>query len=242
MVSLLRENDISSSIPPWAKTHGFLEIVMKKIIQSSLILVAFFTLVSLFTPKTAFASEGTFEIRSTNRESYRCWAASLYMPNYRYRVIIGCIDLIYPPQPPELYRYYIIWANPTSGGKAIRLGELGGGKGNFEVREPFSELFVSLENANNIKVPSDQIVMRGKVEPVNFLLRSSTPTPTPRIIEEEQQSETEKVSENEEATPDTSQLSTREKLVLALKRAGIAAVVALVVIIGLVFVVSRSRG
>lgn len=213
---------------------------MKKIIQLIFLSFAMFLLTLLIAPRETYASEGTFEIRSTNRETYRCWASSLYMPNYRYRIIIGCIDLIYPPQPPELYRYYIIWANPISGGKAIRLGELGGGKGNFEVREPFSELFVTLENANNIKVPSNQVVMRGRVEPIGFLLRSTTPTPTPRIDETSEEVIDEEVDQK---TPsDTSQLSTREKLVLALRRAGIAAVVALVVIIGLVFVVSRSRG
>ncbi len=199
--------------------------------------VALFFLVGLLTPNSALATEGTFEIRSTTRDQYYCWGASLYMPYNKYRLIVGCADLVYPPIPREAYKFYMLWANPIDNSKPMRLGQLGGGTGEFHVIKPFDELFVTLEYSDKTKDPSNIVVMRGVTQPIQSLLRRTTPTPTPTIEASEESTPT-----SEEAVVDTSELSTREKLVLALKRAGIAAVIALVVIVGLVFVVSRSRG
>ena len=77
--------------------------------------------------------------------------------------------------------------------------------------------------------------MKGEIKEVEFLEEAATPTPTP--AEEE-----EAVSEEEKVEAPVQALSTRQKLLLALRRAGIAALVALVAIIGLIFVVTRSRG
>jgi len=206
-----------------------------------LLLFSTFLVVGLVFPKNSFASEGTYEIRPTNQETYRCWASSIYIGS-KYEISIGCVDLIYPPKPPELYKYYILWVTPTNGKSAIRLGQLGGGTGNFTTKSSFSQLFVTLEKTNNPKTPSSQIVMRGSTQPIDFLLKPTTPTPTPTIAPENDQGGTDETDSSNTDNVDTSQLSTKDKLVLALRRAGVAAVVALVVIIGLVFVVSRSRG
>lgn len=197
----------------------------------------FFALLGLSfsKPRQSLASEGTFVVRSTNGEAYHCWAASLFMPYNKYRLIVGCADLVYPPIPRENYKFYMLWANPTDKSKPMRLGQLAGGTAEYAVPKPFNELFVSLEYAENVRAPSELIVMRGAVQPIESLLRPQSPTPTQEAVDQP-------TDTNQETTIDTSQLSTKDKLVLALKRAGVAAVVALVVIIGLVFVVSRSRG
>jgi len=78
--------------------------------------------------------------------------------------------------------------------------------------------------------------MRGNVESIEpFFQEGPTATPTPSTEggeEELQQEEPEQPSE----------LTTRQKFLLALRRAGVAALIALVALVGLIFVVTRSRG
>jgi len=140
-------------------------------------------------------------------------------------------SLIYPPRPPEVTTY-VMWATPISGKGPLRLGDLGKGEARFQVKQTFSSLFVTIEANANVKAPSSSIIMTGGVEPISFLQRPTTPTPTPEP----------EVTITEEESSSTSSLSTREKLLVALRRAGIAAVIALVAIVGLIFVVTRSRG
>ena len=181
----------------------------------------------------AFASEGTVELRSTTGEPYRCWAASVRMQNQEYRIPFTCKYLIYPAD--ENIFNYVVWATPKEGGNSVKLGTLGLGKGEFKTKKTFTGLFVTTEASKETKTPQGQTVMKGEVTDVEFLEEAATPTPTPGE-EEEVVPEEEKVE-----TPEQT-LSTRQKLLLALRRAGIAALIALVAIIGLIFVVTRSRG
>ena len=182
-------------------------------------------IVSLFLfSKVANASEGTVELRSTNNNDYRCFAASLLMPNTNYNIIVSCRDLLYPPQP-DLFTY-IMWAQPLEGANPAKLGELGIGKAIFETRVAFSNLYVTTEKNRGVRRPEGQIVMRGNVQSVSFLDRPETPTPTQTITEEE---------------PVQEELTTGQKLSLALKRAGIVILLALAATIGLVFVLTRPK-
>jgi hypothetical protein len=206
---------------------------MKKIIFTTFFSISLF----LFSVVSVKASEGVFYLRPTNKEAYRCWAASLYMPTSKYRLLVGCVDLIYPPQFPQLYKSYVLWSVPTAGGKAVRLGELAGGKAQFEVQKSFSSLFVTVEPNATPLAPSKNIVMQGSLEPIVFLQKPTSPTPSPKP------EVTTVKSTNETTSPqEVSSMTTKDKLILALRRAGIAAGVALVAIIGLIFVVSKSRG
>jgi hypothetical protein len=187
---------------------------------------------------TAYASEGTVEIRSTNGEPYHCWASSLYMTNNnRYKLIIGCVELIYPPQPPSLNKTYMLWAVPSDGGMVTKLGELAGGRAQFDVLKAFSALYVTIEANNQIKLPSKNMVMRGSITPISFLIKPISPTPTIIVAKNGTSA-----PDNQKSATDTSQLSTKDKLITALQRAGLAAGAALIGIVGLIFVVSRSRG
>lgn len=188
--------------------------------------VSFFIIGLFLLAKTTFASEGTVELRSTTDKDYRCFAASLLMENASYKVIVSCRDLIYPPQP-DLFTY-IIWATPLDEGNPVKFGELGIGKASFETKESFSNLFVTTERNRGVRRPEGQVVMRGSVESITFLDRPTTPTPTPSTTEQE-------------GEPAKAELTTGQKLTLALRRAGLVIFLALAATVGLVFILTRPK-
>lgn len=176
--------------------------------------------------KTTFASEGTVELRSTTDKDYRCFAASLLMENASYKVIVSCRDLIYPPQP-DLFTY-IMWATPLDGNNPVKYGELGIGKASFETKESFSNLFVTTERNRGVRRPEGQVVMRGGVASISFLDRPTTPTPTSSVPKGE-------------GEPAQEELTTGQKLALALRRAGLVIFLALAATVGLVFILTRPK-
>jgi hypothetical protein len=199
------------------------------------IIISIFTFVglALFLTRSVEASEGTFELGSTTGKNYRCFAASLLIE--KFSILVVCKDLVYPSGS------YVLWANPTDNSKPIRLGVLGYGRKSFSAGRSFSSLFVTLEANPNIKSPTGTRVMQGSINPITFLNQPTTPTPTPEKEDQEpdkpgEQKEDEKEDKGEDKKP-----TTREKLVTALKRAGIAALFALVALVGLIFVITRSR-
>lgn len=202
---------------------------MRKIVQISFLSISIFFLLAFFlSPNDVLASEGTIKLISTTQENYRCFASSLQMLNQVYKVTFSCRELIYPVDS-NIFNY-ILWAQPVGEGNPIKLGSLGLGKGQFEVKSAFSGLFVTTESNARVNKPQGRVVMRGNVEPISFLQEPTTPTLTPTKTE----------VQSEQPTQPT--LTTRQKLLLALKRAGIAALLTLITLIGLVFVVTRSRG
>jgi hypothetical protein len=179
------------------------------------------------------ASEGTFEMESTTRDNFRCFAASLLLENRKYKIIITCRNLIYPPNE-ELFTY-MLWANSAADDKNIKLGSLGIGKATFDTTKPFNRLFVTIEKDKRVRSPSGEIVMSGNLKKLEFLENIQSPTPTTEAEGDEVEEE---VASDEPEQP----LSTRDKLLTGLRRAGLIAFFALVALIGLIFVVSRSRG
>lgn len=206
---------------------------MKKQKLKTMVILIFSALFLLFTGK-AYASEGLVELESQTDEPSRCFAASLRMQSSEYRILFSCRYIIYPVD--ENIFNYVMWANPVDGGKTIKLGALGLGKGEFKTKTPFDSLFVTTESKKDTKIPTGNVVMSGDVESIEFLGSETTPTPTP------DPDAADELTGDEEELEEVQQLTTREKLVLALKRAGIAALFALVALIGIIFVVSRSRG
>jgi hypothetical protein len=199
---------------------------MKKIITC-----IFAVFVMLLSVKFAYASEGTVELASVTRENYRCFASSMQMQDFHYTILVGCRNLIYPTE--DSVYHYILWASPIEGNpNPIRLGPLGLGKGQFRSSRAFSALFVSTELRGDPRQPA-RVVMRGNLRPINFL---ETAAPAPEIVQDDDE------SPFPEITPIPEEQTTRERLVLGLQRAGIISFVALIALIGLVFVISRSRG
>lgn len=191
-----------------------------------------FAFLALIAPENASASRGTVDLRSTNNADYRCFASSLVMQNNKYDVAINCVNVTFPINPPEISTY-VVWVDPVAGRGPVRLGDLQKGVVRFEVQQAFTRLYITEEANAGVRAPSANVVMSGQVEPIDFLERETSPTPTTEVSAAE---------EADNGETDTSQLSTREKLMLALRRAGIAAIIALIAIVGLVFVVTRSRG
>ncbi|KKQ85200.1 MAG: hypothetical protein UT08_C0009G0034 [Candidatus Woesebacteria bacterium GW2011_GWB1_38_8] len=194
-----------------------------------------FTGLLVFAGKT-LASEGTIELESVTGAPYRCFAASIRMQNLEYRIPMTCINLIYPAD--ENIFNYILWATPSAGGNPLKLGALGLGRGEYKTKTSFSSLFVTTESNKDTKTPSGRVVMRGDIDEITFLKEATTPTPETEAGEEITAGEEE--GQIEEAP--TQELTTRQKLGIALRRAGIAALFALVALIGLIFVITRSRG
>jgi len=208
-------------------------MVSKKTILRSLLLFSLiFFLFAISNPKKVSANVGTIELRSSTSEDYRCFASSLIMPDKSYEVGINCANLIFPPLPPDISSY-VVWATPVSGKGAIKLGDLGKGEGRYQVKQPFTSLYVTLEPNANVRTPGKNIIMTGGLEQISFLQRPTSPTPT---------LEANKGSTENPKTTTSSTLSTKDKILLALRRAGIAAIIALVAIVGLIYLVTRSRG
>lgn len=206
-----------------------------RIVKSILFATVFFGVFVFFTQKTE-ASEGTIELRSTTRETYRCYATSMLMQDQNYTILVSCRELLYPAGNTVFT--YVLWAQPTDGSAPRRLGELGFGRLNARLNQPFSQLFVTTEPNAGVRAPSGPTVMRGNVQPITFLDRATTPTPTSTSISSGGGGTQ---NGNETVTPTPSQ-STGSRVATAFKRAGLAAFLALVALIGLVFAITRSRG
>ncbi len=150
------------------------------------IFFAFFLFVfaGLFSHQTVSASEGVVEIKSTIGQNSRCYALSAYLTDGNYYVLVTCRDLLYPANSTALN--YTLWATPTEGDTAIKLGNLGVGKLSVKTKTPFVNLFVSQETKADIRQPSGPVVMMGNVESISFLDKP-LPTPTPLKEGEEPQ-------------------------------------------------------
>lgn len=197
---------------------------MKKFLSAIIFIALLF-----FTVKTSFASEGTFELRSTDNNNYKCFAASLQQQNLVYKILVSCRNIVFPVN--DTIYTYIMWANPKDGSAAVKLGSIGLGRAEFATAKAFTSLFVTAEQNPGVRTPTGPVVMKGSIIPVSFLEKPQ-PTQTPA---EEGGSAT-----VETPTP-TPSSSVRDRLLTGLKRAGLASGLALIAILGLVFVLTRPR-
>lgn len=187
---------------------------------------------TILVPSYAFASEGTVELRSTDGNDYRCYASSLLMQNWQYRVTVSCRDLLYSPD--DQIAYYHIWV-VLENGKSQRLGDLALGRISFDVGQRFTELYVTREYSKNPKTSSGQVVMRGSIAPIPFLENKQVAAVVPSPVTQNNQLLT--------LTPTASQsASTREKITVALQRAAIIAVGVVLVGGAIIFAVTRAKG
>lgn len=188
--------------------------------------------VLVFFVSTVSASEGIFKMGSTTGEDYRCYATSVLLENRTFRILLSCRNLIYPADTDIFF--YVLWASPVQGTKQIRLGSVDFGKGLFSTKTAFNRLYVTIEKNKSVREPTGITVMQGNLEEIEFLKSSPTPTPTPQEGKEGEPTGTPEEQQQE--------LSTRDKLLIGLRRAGLVALFALIALIGLIFVVTRSRG
>lgn len=205
-----------------------------------LTIIGVFSIVTAITSSNFVvkASEGEIEMVNTAKDKYRCYALSVLLESVGYRVLITCRDLIYPPQSEFLS--YIVWAKPLDGGTPKRLGKLGVGKAEFRTQQSFASLFVTIEKGDgtNSRTPSGQTVMSGDIKAIDFLTKPPSPTPT---VNPDNNTEEEISTDEGKTTPDST-VSTKDKILLGLKRAGLVSIIAIIAIMGLVFVITRSKG
>lgn len=154
-------------------------IIMGKIRLLSILFVLWAT--SFLLASAAWAKEGAVELKSTTGAASRCFAASILLQSSRYRIVVSCRDLIYPPAQELLY--YVLWANTEAGGNPTRLGDISFGKAEFTFNRPFTSLFVTKEANARPRGPSENVVMRGEVRPISFL---EGPAPEPTVAEAEE--------------------------------------------------------
>lgn len=192
--------------------------------------VFFASLLFLFAFKTALASEGTFELRSTDSNDYKCFASSLQLQNLNYRVVISCRNIMFPVD--ETIYTYMLWANPQDGTKPIKVGSIGLGKGEYLVKPEFTSLFITTEQNPGVKDPAGKVVMKGSIKPITFLEKPIQPEAT--IAPEGTKT-------SPTPTSTTQKASVRDRLLTGLKRAGLASGLALIAILGLVFILTRPR-
>ena len=135
----------------------------------------------------SFASEGEIHLANQDGTNAECKALSVLMPSLEYEILMTCRNLTYPGDVNQFN--YVAWAEPSDGGGAERLGELGVGKVQFDIRQPFSRLYVTREGSSRPRNPSPNIVMSGNVTPIDTFsdaqaqpmpqAEDQTPTPTP---------------------------------------------------------------
>lgn len=177
--------------------------------------------------KTLNASEGTAELRSVTDRNYRCFVTSILNESQTYKMLFTCRDLIYPPEPDKFA--YMAWGTPIEGNNPVRFGELGKGKASFETRSAFSDIYVTIEKDGGVRKPEGQTVMRGSVEPIEFLGNgtSFTPTKAPQVTK------TPTATQNEP--------SVGQKLLTTFSRVVLVIFIVIIVIVGVVIFLSRIR-
>lgn len=133
----------------------------------------------LFFPKGALANEGIINLRSTGA-SGSCYAASVFIDG-TYKILMTCRELKIALSPEK--NRYVAWVE-DEGGKQKRLGEIANGKLSTITDIKFVRIFISVEADGYGNTPSEDVLLTGFVEPINFGpgIASTpiiTPTPTP---------------------------------------------------------------
>lgn len=131
-------------------------------------------------PKIAMANEGIVLMRGAGT-SGSCFAASVFVDG-TYRVLATCRDLKMALSPEQ--NRYVVWLNDETG-KARRLGEIVNGKMSTATDVKFAELYVTAEVDGYGNKPSDNVLLSGPVQAINFVTGAVVPgenvivTPTP---------------------------------------------------------------
>ena len=152
---------------------------MNKKLISGLACSALLGGLALVTP--AMANEGTAMLKGAG-VSGACYVASVYIDG-TYRVLVSCRDLKMALSPENLN--YVVWAN-TEDGKMRKLGEIENGKMSSSIDAKFTDLIVTAENESYGSKPSDNVLLSGAIQPIDFGAGvknaeiTTAPTPTPK--------------------------------------------------------------
>ena len=133
-------------------------------------------------PKALMANEGIVLMRGAGT-SGSCFAASVFVDG-TYRILATCRDLKTALSPEQ--NRYVVWSTGENG-KTKRIGEIINGKLSTGTDNKFTELFVTAESDGYGSKPSDNILLTGVVQTINFATGevkqdvsvTIAPTPTP---------------------------------------------------------------
>jgi len=133
----------------------------------------------MFFPKGAVANEGVINLRGTGT-SGACYASSVFIDG-TYKILMTCRELKIALSPEK--NRYVAWVEDDLG-KQKRLGEIANGKMSSLTDIKFVRIFVTVESDGYGNTPSEDVLLTGFVEPINFGPGIAsppivTPTPTP---------------------------------------------------------------
>lgn len=140
-----------------------------------ILLTTTFSVLFLLSAQKALASEGDFDLKNRIGTSATCSGWGQFMQDLKYHLLISCRNITYPGGVEVVN--YVLWATPLSGGNAVRIGELGLGKGQFTTKEAYSTLFVTIERDKGVRTPTGQVVMQGPITARPNLVSNATPEP-----------------------------------------------------------------
>ena len=141
----------------------------------------------LVAAKAASASEGVVRLAGRTDADGRCFVVSVFIDG-NYKLLVTCRGLQVALDP--VINKYVVWA--VVGERKQRLGEIVSGKLSSVITESFDNLFVTLEADGYPTKPSSNMVLNGKIEPIDFgkgtfnssLVTSPTVTGTSTKIDE----------------------------------------------------------
>lgn len=125
--------------------------------------VLFGVFVFLAAAKVAMANEGIIRLAGRTDADGRCFATSVFVDG-NYKLLMTCRGLSMALDP--VLNKYVVWANV--GEIKQRLGEIVNGKLSAVIGDKFDSLFVTLESDGYPTKPSINMVLNGKIEPIDF--------------------------------------------------------------------------
>ncbi|MFC1751153.1 hypothetical protein ACFL2V_20395 [Pseudomonadota bacterium] len=128
----------------------------------------FFVLLLTGVVSKVEASEGLVELENTQDRSSRCFAASVLMQDFKYKVLLSCRELVYPTPAGSDIFHYVLWAQEVENEKIFKLGTVGV-RGEFSSQKAFSKLFVTQEKNPGVRNPSETTIMVGSVKLIELL-------------------------------------------------------------------------
>lgn len=156
---------------------------MRKLFAITALILSVFLIFSF----KAEANEGVIELDSARDTNPRCFVMSTLVDRSRtYNLLVTCKNLVYPIEGKG--RYYILWSVPEPDPKddrendnqneraerPVRIGDIKYGKEMFKTRKPFRELFITVESERSPREPSNNRIMEGFVDNVEFLEGAGT--------------------------------------------------------------------
>ncbi len=208
-----------------------------RVLSKSLIAVFFAGVVLFVGEHSANANEGVANLSSLTERPYRCTVTSGKVGS-SFNLLTLCKDIIYPNLDDPYASVYILWANPISGGKPIKLGDLKNGNRIFKTSKLFDSLFVTTEIKTGVKTPKGTRIMSGTIKPNTFLNSPSEVQEPLATIAPDDADEVAVKGKIDNTNPKSGKSITST----ILRWVGIlASVILLVALVGFVIVIAKSR-